>query len=213
MTVTPAPRPITNATTGALPPAELRALLPDLDAATEHLEELRLQRRQVRADLDAGQSERRRAEHADIQAAADAVREGKADPGSPSVERVDARLAELRRRDTVLAAAIDSAGRDLADLIDQHRAAWLAKLDATAGKRRHQARELAEQWAALRWELAQVDALRRWVAGFPSRPFTVSRRLHGSTDTIDSLRAALVADAGGEASGDGDDVLVGGEAA
>ena len=154
----------------SLPPPELREAFPELHAACNELERLRGERRDVRQSLTRATSERRAAEHNDIRAAAENLRAGKADPGSPMVDRVDAEIRDLTRRESILNRAIESAEADLNDAITAHRAEWVAATNAAIGKRRKALRKAAETWGELRHQVGSTESLVHWLEQWPTRP-------------------------------------------
>jgi hypothetical protein len=193
---------------GLLPPPELRQAFPKLHAACNELERLRGERLEIRRSLEAEVGRRRAAEHADIRAAGEAHRQGKPDPGSPAVEAVDASIRELRRRDAILEQSIASASADLAKLIVQHRAEWIAATNASVAERRASLRRLAASWGEQRHALGAEESMARWMRDFEQRPSytTGSRHLYRDGPegarvqggrTYDQLLAEILTDAVG----------------
>lgn len=148
---------------------ELRRLVVEHDRAQRDEEQLR--------------AAHHAAEKADREALADAMRAGEADPGSRSVEKAAKRLADARRRREALGRAAEKSYGELAEVVREHRAAWLAGLvDRQARERRVFAEKLDELEAAYS-ALAGSVGLERWVAGFPEA------KLAPAAMTVDGLRS------------------------
>jgi len=117
------------------------------------------------------EQERRNAELLDNQAYADALREGRRDPGPVNVRQVEAEQVAVRRRRDALALAIDSAYADLVAAIQRERAAWRKQLEGEFGDARAKYGEAVEALAATR----RRDASRFPPGGTPSaRPYLVT---------------------------------------
>jgi hypothetical protein len=186
-----------------LPPAELRSSFPALAAACDEFEKLQGESRDVhRALTGATGSERRAAQHADIEAAAAAHRAGKPDPGPKQVEAIDAKIRDLTRKRDVLRLAQLRAAEDMDRLIAQHRGEWVEATRAKVAKERVRLGKLAESWAEVRHAVVELEALARWVDSFPTRPsYNLGgnrMRVHGrrfENLTADQALALLLEDA------------------
>lgn len=119
--------------------------------------------RQLETDRYQLQQTRDQARERDVHAAAAAHRAGKADPGQPNLEEHDAKLAEARRRETVLAEVVRRDGAELLDAIGKHADAWQEKIDQRVVDARVAVGAALDQVAAAHRELQAALAVSGWL--------------------------------------------------
>ncbi len=140
---------------------------PDLVKLTEEYRRLIEERRLTALGLDALTADRAKAVKADVQAHARAIRDAKADPGTRNTKRVDDELAASRRRFDALTTAVADTEDELLGLVENNRAAWAADADERAAATRAGFAEALSALDAARHQLAEAEALGRWVVQFP----------------------------------------------
>jgi hypothetical protein len=114
--------------------------------------------------------EHRMAERTDSQVYADALREGRKDPGPVNVRKVEAEQVAVRRKREALALAVEDAYADLLRAVDQARKSWREQLDAEMASARSAYRDSIQALAAARDAFFQIAAVLGWLSGFPERP-------------------------------------------
>lgn len=115
--------------------------------------------------------ERRRPEavEADRAAYAAAIRDGKPDPGTKAVDRLDAELVATRRRSEALAVAVATAQAELVATVEARRGPWGAAIDRQVAKDRDELAKAVEALAAARDKLAESLSLAGWLSRFPNK--------------------------------------------
>lgn len=121
----------------------------------------------VAARLAELENDRPAAVEADRRAYADAIRAGKADPGTKAVERLDADLTATRRRSEALAVAVAAAQEELVSTVEARRAAWGAEIDRRVAKDRAEVSKAVEALGAARDKLSESLSLAGWLSRFP----------------------------------------------
>ena len=184
-----------------LPPPELRQALPALSKAADEYEHIGGELKAAHEALRAVESGLRAAQHADIQAAADAVRRSQPDPGDRQAAQAQQRIEQSRRQVAVLTAARESAAADLDDVVTRERGAYLAAIAERMAKQRDKLRTAVESWAAQRHALAGDEKLTAWLdrwprkSSFDAAPPTRIRLGRGDAFTLDEVYSGLLADA------------------
>lgn len=125
--------------------------------------ELRATTRRVRELLEG----RKAAEAADDQAAADAIRAGKPDPGRPAAEAHHAELEAAQRRRAILDRATSDQLSEVSQLLDANRPALAAKLDAEVDEATTRLLAAADALASADAALGAAAARRGWLDTWP----------------------------------------------
>ena len=147
------------------------------DACDAYLE--LVQERQVTARRLSGlEGERTRAIEQDRLAYAKALREGKDDPGSKRVEKLEREIAACHRRLDAIGEAIDMATDELVASVDEHRAEWEAGARQLVDVAQREYAGAIETVATAKARVDTSFALLSFVAGFPESE--VSYRVRGS---------------------------------
>lgn len=178
---------------------------PAIKAAVEEHRRLRRQHREAGEKLDEMIRQRAAAEEEDTRAYARAIRQHKGDPGDQAVKKQEEDTRAARRRFDALGVAIEAAGRDLAAILDEHRAAVLADTDGMIETDAAEYRAALKRIGEVRWRMVARQGLRRWLAEFPerlkyraeSRPY-IADLIDGSNGeplTFERVLAALETDA------------------
>lgn len=143
---------------------------------------MRTEYEKITSEISVGQglleqlgAKREAARQADTAAYAKQLRAGKPDPGTPKTDRVDAEIVGAQRRLAALQRALDDVEGELVAAVEQHRAEWLAEVDARLEQEHEAKRKLISELATARETIVTTSALRVWLAGFPMRATSVSR--------------------------------------
>lgn len=154
-------------------PAALGFRAPKWSAA--HKEHARLQRQRTETLSLQGELRQRLglAQVADSTAYADAIRQGKGDPGTPQVDAIKAEQAAVMRKADALALAVEQANRELIAAVEQEKPALLAELDAAVAERRATLQAAVDAWYEARIEHAEAVAFRAYLNAFPESRFKV----------------------------------------
>lgn len=188
-----------------LPPAEL-ADWPPLAKLRAEYERLLAQHQASGQQLARLEDERVKAEHVDRRKAAGILRKRPAaeHPGFPERDKVDEALAAERARRDALAGALEDVERELEAVVQEHRAAWVAEVEAARQEAREALRAAVEAWAEARQQLRARDALVAFLEGFPERasyrapadgPVAGLTAPHGGPFTASAVLEALRAEA------------------
>lgn len=124
----------------------------------------------LRAELDAEhlqlitlEQDRAKAEEADRQAFAAALRSGKADPGAGTLEEVDRTIATTKRKVEALEVAVADSRRALISTIERERRAWSEQLEAEATEAAAAFGAAVEAVAAAHDRLAEATTVNNWL--------------------------------------------------
>jgi len=173
--------------------------LPDLPpfaearAAIETLNDLRRRAGAAHVAAQGADAALRDAQRADSRSLADALREGRKDPGPTHKREAEARIAEATRHRDALRLAVADAQRELERVLDAQAPAMLAALDEMLDEDRAAALQALEGYVAARGTLDARLALRRFLRGQKgTRGLDVIARRGMSADSVlDMLRAEL----------------------
>jgi hypothetical protein len=111
---------------------------------------------------------RDRAREEDRQAHADAIRQGKPDPGDQATLRAqEASKVRSREVEALRTAAVD-AHHELVDVIERHRSTWSEKVRDRIEKRRTEVRKAIDQLDRAARELREDQTLVGWLRDFPN---------------------------------------------
>ena len=116
----------------ALAGRRIRLDLPDFEPITKtkaEYEKITTEIVSAQGSLESLAFRREEARQADTAAFAKALRGGKADPGTPKTDAVDAEIVAAQRRLAALQRALDDVEGELIAAVEQHRAEWLAEVD------------------------------------------------------------------------------------
>jgi hypothetical protein len=173
---------------------------PELKKVAEQYEKLARERRVTGTRLGGLEGERTRAIEQDRIALAKAIKDGKDDPGSKRVEKIEKEIAACKRRLEALEEALDMASGDLIATVDEHREEWSEEAQSELEAVQSVYAEAVEALASAREEVSAQYALFRWVRMFPDEPtyrirgsfLTTLRAQHGDpyffSQVVDSLR-------------------------
>src|SRR5215211_69389 len=103
----------------------------ELKEAREEYERLMQERRVTNRRLGALMRERDSAINRDRMALAQAIKEGKAEPGDKNVQQVEKEVAACRRRIEAIEIALDDAEQALIDVVDEYRDDWIEETEPT----------------------------------------------------------------------------------
>ena len=120
-------------------------------------------------------AKREAARQADTGAYAKALRGGKADPGTPKTDRVDAEIVGAQRRLAALQKALDDVEGELIADVEQNREQWLAEVDARLEQEHEAKRKLIAEHARARETIVVTAGLRGWLHGFPMKQTSIRR--------------------------------------
>jgi hypothetical protein len=129
----------------------------ELDNAVSEYQALADKHKAARRHLVDLKAQRKAAEQADLKAAADALRDGKPDPGPVHVDKLEAELGRTLRDVDVLAQAATDTGNELRDLVGVHRDALTARYEAERAKARAKVAKAADALATAISEVAAAD--------------------------------------------------------
>lgn len=107
---------------------------------------------------------RENARERDVYAAAEAHRAGKSDPGSANLVEHDAKLAEARRRETVLAEVVKRDAAELLAAIDEHGPQWREQIDQRTLQARATVNAALDQLSGAHYELQCSLAVAGWLS-------------------------------------------------
>lgn len=140
-----------------------------------HDEYRRLQRERTETLALQGDLRRRmgQAQQADSTAYADAIRQGKGDPGTPQVDAVKAEQEAVARKAAALEIAVQQAERELITAVESERDAVLAEVTAAEQERRASLQAAVEALAEARTAHSESQALRDYLQGWPDGRFKV----------------------------------------
>lgn len=146
-----------------LPPVELIGNAPIAKAAREYqqlLHDLAAERSKLRGL----EEQRAKAEEADREALATAIRKGKPDPGSKAIDAANSAILACNRRIDALERATAGALADLRAAGHEHGSAWRKALDHDLTAARADLAAKVEEVAQAHQRIAQTHALREWIA-------------------------------------------------
>jgi hypothetical protein len=139
----------------------------ELEEVRDAYEELKKERRVTETRLRSLRGERERAVLRDREALADAIRDGKADPGGKQVEKIEKEIRACTRRLEALEIALDDAEDDLLAEVDEHRDGWASDVEPALEAAREEYTQAVESLASARRKVSAKYALLRWVRLFP----------------------------------------------
>ena len=149
----------------------------ELERVRVALEDLKKERRVTATRLSSLSGERERAISKDRDALAQAIREGKSDPGDKSVEKVEKEIQACNRRIEALDVALEDTERDLIAVVDEHREEWAPEVEGALEGARQEYGEAIEALARAYAKVTSTYALLRWVKLFPEQE--MSYRVRG----------------------------------
>jgi hypothetical protein len=114
------------------------------------------------------------AQDADSTAYANALRTGKADPGTPQVDAVRAEMESVARRAAALEIAVRQAESELAAAVETERAAVLAEVESDEAARRATLQAAVEALNEARTAHAEALALRGYLSQWPDGRFKIA---------------------------------------
>jgi hypothetical protein len=150
------------------PPAEL--LHPDVAPMAAEYERLMSDASETNGRLRALEAERRQAVAADDAAFAAALRAGQKDPGAKAVVKVDAEIAEAKRRSQALTRALGDLEGELVNVVGRVRGAWLRTLEERIEDARKVYARALDAVDLARGDFVRTRAVAEWAARFPERP-------------------------------------------
>ncbi len=185
----------------------IRLDLPDFEPITKtrtEYEKLTSEIAIAQGALEQLGAKREAARQADTAAYAKALRGGKADPGTPKTDAVDAEIVAAQRKLAALVKALDDVEGELIAAIEQHREEWLAEVDETLEQEHTARRQLISELAEARETIVTTSGLRVWLAGFPMKATSVRRGVvlpvagvlgrNGEAIAWETIKQALEAD-------------------
>lgn len=143
---------------------------PELTAAVAAYRKLLEERRLAGIRLGSLEADRARSVELDKRDYGKAIREGKPDPGTKRTDKIDRDMADTRRRLEAIEFAISDAEGELVEVVEEHRADWIADADRRIGATRAEYGQAVEQAMSAHQRVAHARALRAWLDGFPAQP-------------------------------------------
>jgi hypothetical protein len=176
----------------------------ELQKAVVEYRTLQRERKVAGHRLDSLERDRQKAVETDKQALSKWLRDQSGpEPKANAAEKVAKEIEACKRRYDALDLALDTAGVELIDLVDEHRKEWLEEVEVSLEASRGRYEEAVEALHEARVAMSREFALRRWITQFPD---VVSFRtvvpvvrtlpsLNGDPYLWDQVRAALIEDA------------------
>jgi hypothetical protein len=184
-----------------LPPAEQLDRLPEeIAKAGREVADLREKHEAERRNLVEFENARAGAEQIDTQAAADALRAGKPDPGRKVTDKAEKAIAAQKPKVGALGVAVADAERDLRAAIAKHAEEQRTKLGDEVDTQRAEALTIVEELVEKIGERQASFALKAWLAD-PTRQFnpgsygrhlTDLQRPNGEQIPVDAVAATLL---------------------
>jgi hypothetical protein len=162
------------------PPDQLPETLAPLAARYTELVE---QHRAAGGEIKRLEGEIRRAGDVDVDALADAILEGRGDPGTPATRAAVQALNDARRRRLALERAIGTAWADLESAVREIRTADWERLDQRRAALRERLAAALDETAAVLRELQAAQNVGAWLEHFPTSDWRdVVARVAGAPD-------------------------------
>ena len=177
---------------------------PELQERVDEHQRLVRERKVTGTRIDVLIQEREKAAHADREALAQAIRDGKKEPSTSAVEKVEKEIAACNRRLEALDVALGHAEDDLIGCLDQHRDDWTDEARQVLDKARAAYAEHVEALATIRKNVSERFSLVYWLHNFPDNDHTYRVRPshvpgltapHGGPYTFEEVLNALRTDA------------------
>lgn len=140
---------------------------PELQKAKEAYEERRAKQRAAQQRLGSLRGKREKAIHADRVALAEAIKDGKDDPGDKAVEKIDKEMLEVNRLLEALDIALDDGELDIINVVDEHRDDWHGEANEKLDSAYEKYAEAVETLASAADAVFEAWALFRWTKNFP----------------------------------------------
>ena len=148
----------------ALPP---HSPFPDLDALREELERLEEERKRAGIAIDARVEDRAAAERLDLRDQAQAIRDGKADPGTKRQDKVDKEKVEWEHKFAAIQEAIRQVNDEVVALVEERREDWKEAAESASSAARETYLEALAQAVTANAAVREANAMLRWVSSVP----------------------------------------------
>jgi hypothetical protein len=143
---------------------------PELQAAIEAYRKAHENRRLTSIRLQSLEAERHGAQEKDKRALAEAMRQGKDDPGTPTADKVETEYRNTLRHMEAAELVTSETEDELVQVVEEHREERQRDAEKRAEKAREKYAKAVDAAMAAHSELAAAQALMRWVRDFPEVP-------------------------------------------